>query len=105
MSAELAKSLQTFIPIILIFVVFFFVLIFPQKRREKKVKEMLANVKAGNTIKTIGGIYGKVISVKDDLVVIETGPNKSQITFVKGAIAAVDTSEAETEMIDSKEVK
>jgi len=100
-----AESLGTFIPIILIFVVFFFVLIFPQKRREKKIKEMLANIKTGNKVKTIGGIYGKVVSVKDDLIVVETGPDKAKLVFVRGAIAAVDTSDEEMDLIESKDVK
>ena len=105
MNESFAQSLGTFIPIILIFVVFFFVLIFPQKRREKKVKEMLANIKPGNKVKTIGGVYGKVVSVKDDLIVIETGPDKAKIVFVRGAIAAVDTSDEEMDLIDSKDIK
>ncbi|MEZ4357672.1 MAG: preprotein translocase subunit YajC [Eubacteriales bacterium] len=105
MTEGFAESLGTFIPIILIFVVFFFVLIFPQKRREKKIKEMLANIKTGNKVKTIGGIYGKVVSVKDDLIVVETGPDKAKLVFVRGAIAAVDTSDEEMDLIESKDVK
>ena len=104
MGEDFATVLGQIWPILLIFVVFFFLMIFPQKKREKKVKEMLANIKAGNTVKTIGGIYGKVISVKDDLVVVETGPEKAKLVFVRGAIAAVDAVE-ESNMIDSAEVE
>ena len=90
-----SQSWFSIVPIILIFVVFIVLIIVPQKKREKKVKEMLNNIKPGDHIKTIGGIMGKVVSVKEDVVVIESGPNKSQIEFVKGAISTVEAAEVE----------
>ena len=85
----------SFLPIILIFVVFIVLIIVPQKKREKKVKEMLENIKPGDHIKTIGGIMGRVVSVKEDVVVIESGPEKAKIEFVKGAISTVEAAEVE----------
>ena len=81
---------------IAILVIFVVLIIVPQRRRDKKTRQMLDAIKAGDTIKTIGGIYGKVVSVKEDLVVIETGPEKMQ--FAKGAIATVESAEVEGDM-------
>lgn len=105
MGNDMATVLGQIWPILLIFVIFFVLMILPQKKREKKIKEMLANIKVGNTVKTIGGIYGKVVSVKEDLVVVETGPEKAKIVFVRGAIAAVDSSDEETSMLDASDSK
>ncbi len=82
---------------VLIIVVFIVLMIVPQKRKDKKVKEMLNAIKPGDKVRTIGGVYGTVVSVKDDLVVIESGPNKSQIEFAKGAISTVKSADVEAE--------
>lgn len=82
-----------------IFIVFIALMIIPQKRREKKVKEMLSAIKVGDNIKTIGGIYGKVCAVKEDLVTIETGPEKAKIVFAKGAIATVEAADVENDAV------
>ena len=84
-----------------IMVVFVLVMIIPQKQREKKIKAMLEGIKAGNKVRTIGGIYGKVISVDGEKVVIETG-NGTQIEFAKGAISTVESSDVEADMGDMK---
>lgn len=83
------------LPIILIFVVFIVLFIVPQKKREKKVKEMLNAMKVGDHVKTIGGILGKIVAVKEDIVVIESGPEGHKIEFVKGAIATVESADVE----------
>lgn len=82
---------------IAILVIFVVLIIVPQRRRDKKTRQMLDAIKAGDTIKTIGGIYGKVVSVKEDLVVIETGPENARITFAKGAVATVESAAAAAE--------
>ncbi len=81
-----------------ILVVFVVLIIVPQRRRDKKIKQMLEAVKVGDNIKTIGGIYGKIVAVKDSLVTVETGPEKAQIVFAKGAIATVEASDVEADM-------
>ena len=80
---------------IVILVVFFLVMIIPQKRRDKKIKQMLDAVKTGDRVRTIGGIYGTVVSVKEDLVTIETSSDKTKIVFAKGAISTVEAAEVE----------
>ena len=65
---SIAALATTFLPLILIFVVFWFMLIRPQRKKDKQVKEMLNNLKAGDRVCTIGGIYGTIIGIKDDTV-------------------------------------
>lgn len=72
-----------------VFVVFYFILIRPQQKRDKKIKEMRSNLKVGDEIITIGGVYGKVIKMKDDSVTIEAGPDKTKLPMTKWAIGTV----------------
>lgn len=60
------------------FVVFYFLLIRPQKKKDKKVKEMLAALKNGDRVCTIGGIYGTITSIKDDTIELSVGPRQCQ---------------------------
>ena len=88
-----------FMPIIwlvIMFAVFWFMIIGPQKKQEKKQKAMLAALQVGDKIVTVGGICGKITKLKDDYVYIETGlvgtPNeKSTIKLERNAIKVVET--------------
>ena len=75
---------------ILMFAVLIVLMIVPQRRRKKQMQQMMESMKPGKMIKTIGGIYGKIIAVKDDLVTIEVLPDKTRMVFAKGAIATVE---------------
>ena len=86
--------------IIILMVVMLVIMIVPQRRREKKVKEMLAAIKVGDRIRTIGGIYGTVTSVRDDIVTISVGPDKARLVFARGAIASIEDSKVENTMTD-----
>lgn len=75
---------------LLFFVVIMYLLIFlPQKRRDKKAKEMLCALQVGNNVVTIGGVSGKVINIKDDEVTIETSVEKTKMNFKKWAVKEV----------------
>ena len=93
-----ASSWTSFLPIILIFVVLIVVMIVPQRRREKKVKEMLNAIKPGDRVRTIGGIYGTVTSIKEDIIILQVGPDKVRLVFARGAISQVDDKGAENTM-------
>ena len=60
----------------------------------EKVKAMLDGVKVGDRVRTIGGIYGTVVAVKEDLITVETTP-ETKIVFAKGAISTVENAEVE----------
>ena len=89
------SSISQWIFPIAILVIFVVLIIVPQRRRDKKIRNMLESLKVGDKVKTIGGIYGTLVAVKDDLVTLETGPEKAQIVFAKGAIATVESAEVE----------
>lgn len=82
---------------IVLLVAMFAMMIIPQRKREKKVKAMLEGIKEGDRIRTIGGFYGKVVGVKEDLLTIECGPDKVKLTISKSAVATVDTADVENE--------
>lgn len=94
-AAEQAQAASGFgqygmiIYIVVIIAVFYFLLIRPQKKQEKKNREMLASLKVGDDVISIGGIKGKIRKIKDDIVVIETGSDKTPIEFEKTAIKGV----------------
>ena len=87
MNAILAFAIQ-FLPIILIF---YFLLIRPQRKQQKQVANMLASLTIGDEVVTVGGVVGKIIRIKDDDVFIETGlvENRCNIRFQKAAIGKV----------------
>ena len=80
---------------VVILVAMFAMMIIPQRRREKKIKDMLGALKAGDRIKTIGGFYGTVTNINNDIFTIACGPDKVKLTIARTAIASVDTSEVE----------
>lgn len=87
-----ASQLQNFYPFLmmpLILVVFYFILIRPQKKKEKALKDMISSLKVGDEVASIGGIHGKINRVKDNLFILETGvgTTKSYVTIEKSAIA------------------
>ena len=79
-----------FVPMILIFVVFYFLLIRPQRKKDKEAKAMLDNLKVGDRICTIGGIYGTIVRIKDDVLTIEVGEQKTQMAFARWAVRNVE---------------
>ena len=79
-----------FVPLILIFVIFYFMLIRPQRKKDKEAKKMLESLKVGDRICTIGGIYGTIVRIKDDVLTIEVGEQKAQLVFARWAIRNVE---------------
>ena len=66
---------------IVMMVVLLLVMIIPQRKRDKKIKDMLASIKVGDRVRTIGGIYGTVTNIKDDIITISVGPDKARLVF------------------------
>ena len=85
-----AALATTFLPLILIFVVFWFMLIRPQRKKDKQVKEMLNNLKSGDRICTIGGIYGTITGLKDDTVTLSVGKDNLSMVVARWAIRSVE---------------
>ncbi|HBT25684.1 MAG: preprotein translocase subunit YajC [Pseudothermotoga sp.] len=72
----------------MLFAMFYFLIILPQRRREKQFKEMVSNMKRGDTVITVGGIVGKVIDIKKDTIKIKTSMT-TELEVTKRAIATV----------------
>ena len=70
--------LQALLLPVLMLVVFYFLLIRPQRKREKQTKEMLAALKVGDRVVSIGGIIGKIAAIKDDTVTLEVGADRAK---------------------------
>ncbi len=97
MSAQTQQMIMGVVMWIAVFGVFYFLLIRPQKKKEKQLQEMRDSIKVGDRVVTIGGIIGEVASVKSNEVVLSVGPNKNKVPFEKWAIGTVnnDTKSAE----------
>ncbi len=79
------------LPMVLIFVVFYFILIRPQKKQEKETQRMRNSLQIGDEVVTIGGIVGFIVSIKEDTLVIETGSDRSKIRVARWAIQKNET--------------
>ena len=80
----------TIIMIVALFVVLYFFMIRPQKKQERKDAEMRGSLAVGDEVTTIGGIIGKVVSIKGETFVLETTKDKTKIRFLKAAVRSVD---------------
>lgn len=80
------------IMMVVLFAAMYFFTIRPQKKQQKREQEIRDNTQVGDEITTIGGISGRVVSVKDDSIVIETGSDRTKIKFMKYAIATNHTA-------------
>ena len=101
-TAGVGEMLGMILPLVLMFVVFYFLLIRPQKKKDKKVKEMLAALKNGDRVCTIGGIYATIESIKDDTITLSVGKGDQTMVVARWAIRSVEdvTIENETESLN-----
>lgn len=76
------------IMIVLLFAVFYFFLIRPENKKKKQLQQMRSALQVGDQITTIGGMVGKVVSIKDDMITFETGEDRVRIQIMRWAISA-----------------
>lgn len=101
MAEEAAAANQTIpwyvsiLPLVLMFVVLYFLIIRPQRKKEKADAAMREKLEVGDEVVTAGGIVGIIFSIKDDTVVVETGGDRSKIRIMKWAIAKCNTEHDE----------
>ena len=76
--------------LVVLLAVFYFIVIRPQKKQEKTQNDMRNGLKVGDEITTIGGIIGKIVSIKDETCVIETSRDCTKIRILKSAVSRVD---------------
>ena len=100
-----AEGSSMIIMIVLMFAIMYFLMIRPENKRKKKAQEMRDGLKKGDTITTIGGIIGKVVSVNNDTFVIETGEDRVRVEFAKWALSSVGVQTSEQPEAEKKSKK
>ena len=94
--------MESLMMIVLLFVLMYFMMIRPEKKRKQKAQEMRDNLKKGDVITTIGGIVGKVVSVNESTFVIETSDDRVRMEFTKWALSANGVQTGETPAEEKK---
>ena len=84
------SHISLFFTLALMLVLLYFMIYRPQKKQEKKDAAMRAALEIGDQVTTIGGIVGRVVAIKDDTFVLETGADRVKIRFIKNAISSVE---------------
>lgn len=102
----LLSILTMILPLGLMVLVFWFLIIRPEKKRTKEMQNMLDNLQVADEVITNGGIIGRVLSVQKDTVLIETGSDRTKIRVVKSAIAKCNTEhENSAPAVETKKTK
>ena len=103
-ASDSGSLLAQFLPLVVLIVVFYFVLIRPQRKRDKQEREMRNSISVGDEISTIGGFIGRVVSIKDDTLVIESSSDRTKLKIYRWAIRGKEAPA--TEVVEApKEAK
>jgi preprotein translocase subunit YajC len=86
-------GLWSIAPLIPIFAIFYFLLIMPQQRKQKKWQQMLSDLKNGDKVITSGGLRGTIISLKDDYIQLRVPPDNLRLEVSRAAVVSVDGGE------------
>ena len=84
------NAITTLVMLAAMIAVFYFFMYRPQKKQEKESTDMRNNLKVGDEVTTIGGVIGKLISIKDETVTIETSNERNKIRILRSAVRNVD---------------
>ncbi len=90
-----AALISSFAPIVIMVVIFYFLLIRPQRKRDKAERDMRNSIQVGDEISTIGGFIGKVVSLKEDTLVIESSADRTKLKLYRWAIRAKEAAPVE----------
>ena len=99
------ESISSIIMLVVVIAVFYFMLIRPENKRKKQAQAMRDSLKKGDTITTIGGIVGKIVTVKPDTIVIETSDDRVRMELTKWAVSTtgVQSNETQTKKEEKKD--
>lgn len=93
-SATSPNSILGFVPLVLIFGIFYFLLILPMQRQKKQQQKMLTSLKSGDAVLTSGGIVGTIISIaEDDTLVLRVKPDNVKLQVARTAVSSLVSSE------------
>lgn len=99
------SGMSSIIMIVLMFALLYFLMVRPEKKRKQQAQQMRDGLKKGDTITTIGGVIGKVVSIDKDTFVIETSEDRVRMQFAKWALSTVGVQtgeQPETKKADKK---
>ena len=91
------QGTSTILMLVVLFALMYFLMIRPENKRKKQAQEMRDSLKKGDVITTIGGVVGKIVSVNNDTIVIETSEDRVRIEFTKWAVSTKNSSAAVAE--------
>lgn len=92
------------ISLIFIMVIFYLFLFIPENKRKKRYNAMISSLKVNDEIMTRGGIIGKIVVIKDDYIILESGPDKARIKIIKNGIGSI-LNNTEEKTVESKKSK
>ena len=93
---EYLAIIGQFAPLVILIVVFYFLLIRPQRKRDKAERDMRNSIEVGDEISTIGGFIGRVVNIKDDVLIIETSNDRTKLKIYRWAIRSKEAPATET---------
>lgn len=96
-AAGTGSVLSMVIMIVVMVAIFYFLLIRPQKKKDKAVKDMLSALKTGDRICTIGGLYGTIAGIKDDTITLKMGSLENTIVIARWAVRSVENIKTEND--------
>ena len=88
------NNLVGFLPILLIFAIFYFLLFLPMQRQKKQTQKMLKELQNGNVVVTSGGIVGTIVAVEDDMLTLRVKPDNIKLQVARSAISSLVPAEA-----------
>ena len=94
--SDYGTIIAQFLPFVVLIVVFYFFLIRPQRKRDKQERDMRNSIEIGDEISTIGGFIGRVVSIKDDVLVIESSNDRTKLKIYRWAIRGKEAPATET---------
>ena len=106
----MSEGLVSFIPLIVLFIAMYFLMIRPQKKKDKQIADMRNSLQVGDEIVTIGGICGKIVKTKDESIIIAVGADKDKFEMKRWAVSKVEThanrnKKVEEPSVEEEEVK
>ena len=89
MQTQQANPILAFLPLIAMFLIFYFLIIRPQQKRQKELTETVKNLKRGDKVVTVGGIIGIVHTLQDDYIVLKVGDQETKLEVLRSGIQEV----------------
>ena len=92
-----ANPIMSFLPLIFIVAIFYFLVFMPMQRQKKQTAQMLANLQAGAEVLTSGGIVGTIVSISGDLLILRVKPDNIKLQIARSAVASIVNATAAPE--------